>query len=36
MCLFNFLSGMRNWFKECFWRKKPGVDKEPYFRIDEI
>lgn len=31
-----FFSDMRNWFKQCFFRKKSKVEKEPYFKIDEI
>lgn len=35
MCFLDFFSGMRNWFKECFWRKKSKVEKEPYFKIHD-
>ena len=27
-------SEILQWFRQCFWRKKPNVDKEPYFCID--
>lgn len=31
MCLADILQ----WFKQCFWRKKPDVEKEPYFCIND-
>jgi len=28
------LSEIINWFRQCFFREKPNVEKEPYFHID--
>jgi len=33
--IFLQMCNLFDWFRQCFFRKKPDVKKEPYFRIND-